>query len=569
MPTPPSSASVGGSSSQVSNQGDAWRWPAGVDQTASDGRVPPVAGTYSTSKGRGTPWSVSDPHAAGNAGRNASAANEAEAVKPVPRKYLQIVGAVSALLFLILLLSIYHFLNNQNVAEDHFLAAQKAFKQEIYDKAGKEIAEAIRLAPFANTEYKEFQKEIEEKQQQAEAFLRKRAEARAHADKANDFGTKNQWDEAQQEIAKALELAPGNEEFLKLKERIENSAYFYKLKKQAENEEGTAVSASGKEEKASELPISAKPDVEESLAEIDPTIKDRLAKKAEESKPEGGKAEEGKPSESKPGEDAQAKAEGEPAAAPETPPAPPVVQHFKEAPSDHKAGEEFKRMLHGVSYRFRWCPPGTFMMGSPENEPGRDIGERERQHLVTLTQGFWLLETEVTQQMWEDIMKENPSKNKGPQNPVENVSWNECQKFCVELSQAADFSAFLPTESQWEYACRAGTETPFAVDCNEAAWYRNNSDGQTHEVAKKQPNAWGLYDMHGNVCEWCDSWFENYPTQPVKDPKGFPTSTSTNKVRRGGTYSSSDSGCRSASRQFGGMGQKQATVGFRIIAVPK
>jgi formylglycine-generating enzyme required for sulfatase activity len=168
-----------------------------------------------------------------------------------------------------------------------------------------------------------------------------------------------------------------------------------------------------------------------------------------------------------------------------------------------------------VTQRLRWIPAGTFLMGSPESEAGRWPDERP-QHEVTLTRGFWMFDTPVTQQLWRAVMGDNPSQFNGDLRPVEKVSWDDTQRFLKALNQKLGDAVFvLPSEAQWEHACRAGTNTAYAFGDDAAklddfAWYRDNSAGKTHPVATKQPNAWGLFDMHGNVLEWCqDFWTGN------------------------------------------------------------
>ena len=154
------------------------------------------------------------------------------------------------------------------------------------------------------------------------------------------------------------------------------------------------------------------------------------------------------------------------------------------------------------------------MMGSPDNE---------RQHEVTLTRGFWMLETPVTQEMWESVMGNNPSYFKGPKRPVETVSWDDCQRSIAMLNTYVRGMGFrLPSEVEWEYSCRAGSTGAYggSGDLDDMGWYYYNSGDKTHEVKTKQANAWGLYDMHGNVWEWCQDWGGDYPSGPVTDPTG-------------------------------------------------
>ncbi len=151
-------------------------------------------------------------------------------------------------------------------------------------------------------------------------------------------------------------------------------------------------------------------------------------------------------------------------------------------------------------------------MGSSKDEEGRFEDEGPR-HLVTIEPGFWMFDTPCTQALWEAVMGENPSRFKGPDRPVESVSWDQSQEFLKALNSRIDgLRLSLPSEAQWEYACRAGTETPrYREDPAEIAWYSANIEDGTHSVAGKEPNAWGLYDMLGNVWEWCsDVWVSDY-----------------------------------------------------------
>jgi formylglycine-generating enzyme required for sulfatase activity len=220
-------------------------------------------------------------------------------------------------------------------------------------------------------------------------------------------------------------------------------------------------------------------------------------------------------------------------------------------------------------------PPGTFMMGSPSNEPGRDGDERH--HRVTLTKGFYLGTTEVTQGQWIRIMGYNPShfKNCGDDCPVEQVSWNDAQAFIRKLNQKEGTGKYrLPTEAEWEYACRAGSTTAFAnggiteTECghdpnlSRMGWYCGNSGKKTHSVAQKEPNAWGLDDMHGNVWEWCQDRYGDYPTGHVTDPTG--PRTGKYYVVRGGSWRYFARFVRSASRYWHGAGKDYYHVGFRV-----
>ncbi|MDO4571610.1 MAG: formylglycine-generating enzyme family protein, partial [Planctomycetia bacterium] len=211
---------------------------------------------------------------------------------------------------------------------------------------------------------------------------------------------------------------------------------------------------------------------------------------------------------------------------------------------------------NGVEYVWRWCPAGEFMMG----------GDGYKSHKVTLTQGFWMLETQVTQRMWESVMGSNPSIWKGANLPVESVSWHDCVKFCEKISKLSGLNIQLPTEAQWEYACRAGTTGKYAGNLDSMAWYDSNSGGRTHEVKTKQPNAWGLYDMHGNVWERCSDWYGGYVESPTSDPKGPPSGSY--RVLRGGSWNDYAEYCRSAYQSNCSPTYSYGSVGFRLLFVP-
>jgi formylglycine-generating enzyme required for sulfatase activity len=223
----------------------------------------------------------------------------------------------------------------------------------------------------------------------------------------------------------------------------------------------------------------------------------------------------------------------------------------------------------GVRHLFRWCEPGIFLMGSPEDEPGREYwSDNETQHQVTLTRGFWIAETPVTQALWEIFMGDNPSHFKGAERPVEYVSWDDAQRFINTLnSMKPELQLCLPTEAQWEYACRVGTTTPFSfgdnittdqvnyngnLPCNKGrkGEYRN----QTVEIKSLPPNAWGLYQMHGNVSEWCQDW---YGHQSI-------TESGPLRVLRGGSWFSYCRQCRSAYRFVLDSAYRASYIGFRL-----
>jgi formylglycine-generating enzyme required for sulfatase activity len=215
----------------------------------------------------------------------------------------------------------------------------------------------------------------------------------------------------------------------------------------------------------------------------------------------------------------------------------------------------------GVTIEMVWIEPGQFLMGSPENELERNA-EREKQHSVTLTKGFWIAKTEITQKVWYAIMENNPSKIQHPDHPVEQVSWNVIQEFIEKIDQnGASFR--LPYEAEWEYACRAGTTTAYAGNRDDMTWHSGNSNRTTHPVGTKKPNAWGLYNMHGNVSERCQDWYTDDISKYNIDPKG--PASGERKVSRGGQYTGRIRHTRSADRSGGLPDQGAFFVGFRLV----
>ena len=221
----------------------------------------------------------------------------------------------------------------------------------------------------------------------------------------------------------------------------------------------------------------------------------------------------------------------------------------------------------GVTMKLVLIRPGRFMMGSPDSELGR--GDKEGpQHEVVIAKPFYLGVTEVTQAQYEAVMGTNPSQFKGPTNPVESVSWNDAVEFCRKLSEKTRKTFRLPTEAEREYACRAGSKTRFSFGDSESvlgeyAWYASNSGGKTHPVGQKKPNPWGLYDMHGNVAEWCADWYADYPKAAVTDHQG--PASGTYRVLRGGSWYPTPDGCRSAFRNHGTPGIRYNVFGFRVV----
>ncbi len=241
-----------------------------------------------------------------------------------------------------------------------------------------------------------------------------------------------------------------------------------------------------------------------------------------------------------------------------------------------QTAQSFKNSL---AMEFVLIGPGKFLMGSPEDEPGRYSGERS--HPVNLTHPFYMQTTEVTQEQWAALMKNNPSSQKGcgANCPVEQVSWNDVQEFISKLNQKEGTDQYrLPTEAEWEYASRGGNTSAFpngnitSLQCDRdpnldvIGWYCWNSKNTIQPVAQKEPNAWGLYDMPGNAQEWCQDWFGPYPFDEVTNPKGPPSGSY--RVMRGGTWYSPARDCRCASRFGSPPHYRFRHIGFRLCKSP-
>ena len=219
--------------------------------------------------------------------------------------------------------------------------------------------------------------------------------------------------------------------------------------------------------------------------------------------------------------------------------------------------------LRGAVIRFRFCPQGRMIMGSPDSEIGRQADEVPVP--VSLSKGFWIAESECTQAFWKEVMGDDPSHRRGAQRPVERVSYDEVRQFLTRLSSVvAGLSARLPSEAEWEYACRAGSLGSWSgseASAEKVAWYAGNADGGSHEVKLRFPNALGLYDMHGNVWEWCEDRYGAYPTSAVSDWLGRSGQL---RVVRGGSWGDAESAARSANRQGARDDLRSAYVGFRL-----
>ncbi len=223
---------------------------------------------------------------------------------------------------------------------------------------------------------------------------------------------------------------------------------------------------------------------------------------------------------------------------------------------------------NGIKLDMVLIPEGEFIMGAPESEEFSRDSER-LQHKVTVPT-FFMGRYPVTQQQWQAIMGENPSRFGGDKLPVERVSWNKAKEFCNALSEKTSRTYRLPSEAEWEYACRAGTTTPYHFGETITKDLANYSSDKTTPVGNFPANDFGLYDMHGNIWEWCeDTWDDNYQNVP-SDGSAWVERKSSYKVLRGGSWSFDPSNCRSASRNNGLPELDYNSFGFRVVCeVPR
>jgi formylglycine-generating enzyme required for sulfatase activity len=239
-----------------------------------------------------------------------------------------------------------------------------------------------------------------------------------------------------------------------------------------------------------------------------------------------------------------------------------------------------KEIVNSIGMKLVLLPPGEFKMGSPEGEKSRE--EDEEGHDVKLTHAFYMGKYLVTQAQYERVMGGNPSEfnrqnGGGPSHPVEKVNWDQASAFCRKLTQleaGTGRTYRLPTESEWEYACRAGSSTAYhfgndPTEMDGHAWYKANAGGRTQPVGRKLPNAFGLFDMHGNVWQWCLDWYEpDYTKLPAVNPTG--PDQGQRRVLRGGSWADHEAALRSARRahyppSFPGVSHR----GFRVVCLPR
>jgi len=226
--------------------------------------------------------------------------------------------------------------------------------------------------------------------------------------------------------------------------------------------------------------------------------------------------------------------------------------------------------INSIGMEFVLIPSGSFRMGGDKKLEQAEDHEIPR-HIVKFSRAFFIGKYEVTQAQWSEMMDNNPSEFKEGMRPVERVSWNDAQIFLQKLNTKEEANNYrLPTEAEWEYAARAGSEDSYTFGSdvsilNQYAWYRNNSGGETHPVGQLKSSAWGLYDMHGNVHEWCQDWFDRkyYSQSPSNSPLG--PSSGLAKTLRGGDWGSEDWYCRCASRSLSSPDRRSNRLGLRLI----
>lgn len=227
-----------------------------------------------------------------------------------------------------------------------------------------------------------------------------------------------------------------------------------------------------------------------------------------------------------------------------------------------------KTYTNSIGMKFTLIPAGSFNRSVPET---RNVFD-EKTVTVTISKPFYLGIYEVTQEQWHTVMGNNPAKFKGRHNPVEQVSWDDAQTFIQRLNQKEGHNRYrLPTEAEWEHAARAGTKTEYFFGNSEQelgqyAWYTANSGDKPHPVGQKKSNPWGLYDIYGNVWEWVQDWYDDYPASNMTDPKG--PSSGSERVFRGGSWYDSAGVCRSADRYYNAPDFQTDCFGFRLVLSP-
>ena len=229
--------------------------------------------------------------------------------------------------------------------------------------------------------------------------------------------------------------------------------------------------------------------------------------------------------------------------------------------------KELSPVLQSLISNMVFVEGGTFTMGATGKLAEGAESDEKVLHEVTLS-SYYICKYEVTQALWKTIMGKNPSNFVGDRLPVENVTWYDCQEFIGKLDSLTGLAFRLPTEAEWEYAARGGNKTQDfrfsgSDDPDEVAWHNANSGGSTHSVGSKKPNELGLYDMSGNVYEWCNDWKGKYPSEPQTNPQG--PATGTNRVNRGGRWGGSINACRVSDRSMCNPNMRFYHIGLRLV----
>ena len=466
--------------------------------------------------------------------------------------------------------------SSKTKAVQYFKQASKLFDQEEYDDALDNINKALKLDP-KNSKFEQLKEEIEEAIEEVE----RQEEADEHANRAVKLSEQTKFDEALLAIDKALKMFPDNRKYKRLKEKIEDAkADYEEQEKQNDAQEliddAKKLLNSNKFDEALKKVDKAEkiyPNDKSSYNTLRRTIKNAKIDYEEQEKLEEAATLAKQALEClKQNRFDEALRCIEDALAIE--PSNASYKRIKEeivlakdpfSPQGKEAGARAVKEINGEEFAFRWCPPGTFT-----------AVEFDKRSNVTLTKGFWMMETEVTVGMFRAFVNEtsykpyesnynnqswlNPGFSQTNAHPVTFVSWADAKEFCKWLSRKTGFDVQLPSKAQSVYAAQAGTMNPGNV--NEIAWYYENSSRQTHPVANKKPNAWGMYDMYGNVEEWCadsDYWFsENNKTDPFVPDSGL------GLCHRGGSYQS-DSELNSMTP---GGSEGMNDVGFRCLIKP-
>jgi formylglycine-generating enzyme required for sulfatase activity len=248
----------------------------------------------------------------------------------------------------------------------------------------------------------------------------------------------------------------------------------------------------------------------------------------------------------------------------------PTQQLIQQPPANDEHDLDFT--VSGVTFKMKYVPGGTFQMGAT-SEQGSDADDDERVHTVTISNDYYIGETEVTQGLWKAVMGSNPSHfDKGDNYPVESVSWDDCRVFINKLNQQTGQNFRLPTEAEWEYAARGGksggTKYSGSNIIGDVAVYVENSRKETHPVKSKSPNELGLYDMSGNVNEWCQDWYGDYPSGSVTDPVGPSSSPESSRILRGGSWNCDATYCRVSNHGYDTPSSRGSYGGLRLALVP-